>query len=410
MQLKRVRLLAMLTLVGACGLSDKDLVAKVNGEGITKKQFESEVERNLTRYKGQGRELPPGIETRIRESVVRRMIDDKVIELKAKTLQVSVTAEELEAKFKESKERFRTPEAFDDYLKRSGNTIESMKEELRRNLLRDRVVDKLSGTIEVTDEDVQKYYDENIQRFTEREQIRASRILVRLMPTATPAEKKAAQKEAKDIYAKLKKGGDFAAIAKEKSKGPEAANGGDLGWITRGRMTPEFDTVVFGPAEPAAAPGAAPAPPAAAPAPDVKAPKKAEAVAPAAKGLAINQMSDVIETKLGYEIVKVIEKKPEHQRPLDEVKESIKSSLLARKRNEKRRDVLRALKEEAKIEQLVKFETAPMAPPPGGGPAKLAPISGAPAGGPAAPVPVSPAPAPAPGAATPPPPAPSPAP
>jgi parvulin-like peptidyl-prolyl isomerase len=319
---KRVTMVALFALLGACSTPDSELVAKVNGDGITKKQFESEVERNLARYKGQGRELPPGIEVRIRESVLRRMIDDKIIEQKAKSLGLEVTNQELEAKFKEHKDRFRTAEAFDDYLKRSGNTVENMKDDLKRNLLRDRVVEKLSGAVDVTDDEVKKYYDDNLPRFTDREQIRASRILIRVMPNATAAEKRAAQKEAKSIYAKLKKGADFAAIAKQSSKGPEAANGGDLGWITRGRMTPEFDNVAF--------------------------------------TLEPNKMSNVIETKLGYEVVKVLEKKPEHQRTLDEVKESIKNSLLARKKNEKRRDVLRDLKANAKVEQLVKFEQPPM--------------------------------------------------
>jgi parvulin-like peptidyl-prolyl isomerase len=359
--LKRVAVVAALALLGSCGVRDADLVAKVNGDGITKKEFEAEVERNLARYKGQGHELPPGIEVRIRESVLRRMIDDKITELKAKGMDLAVSNEELEAKFKEHKDRFRTAEAFDDYLKRSGNTVENMKDDLKRNLLRDRVVEKLSGTVDVTDDEVKKYYDENVQRFTDREQVKASRVLVRLMPDAKPAEKAAALAEAKAIYAQLKKkDADFAAIAKDKSKGPEAANGGDLGWLTRGRMTPEFDLAVFGTAPEAAAPQgeAKPAKPAAKP----------------VKGLEAGEMTPVVETKLGYEIVKVLEKKGERQRPLDEVKESIKNSLLARKKNEKRRDVLRALKADAKVEQLVKFDMPPM--PQMGGPT-VPPAAGA---------------------------------
>ena len=331
MLLKRFVVLGALALLGGCsGVPDSELVAKVNGDGITKKEFDTAVERNMARYKGQGHELPPGIESRIKESVLRRMIDDAVIEQKAKSLGADVTAEELEAKFKEHKDRFRTAEAFDDYLKRSGNTVENMKDDLKRNLLRDRVVEKLSGAVDVTDDEVKKYYDENVQRFTEREQVKASRILVRVAPNATAAEKKTAQKQAKDALAKLKKPpADFGAIAKESSKGPEAPNGGDLGWITRGRMTPEFDNVAF--------------------------------------ALEPNKLSEVVETKLGYEIIKVFEKKTERVRPVDEVKESIKSSLLARKKNEKRRDVLKDLKSNAKVEQLVKFETpaTPGMPPAG---------------------------------------------
>tara|TARA_B100000676_G_scaffold187855_1_gene184726 strand:- start:107 stop:487 length:381 start_codon:yes stop_codon:yes gene_type:complete len=67
-------------------------------------------------------------------------------------------------------------------------------------------------------------------------------------------------------------------------------------------------------------------------------------------------VSKVVETKLGFEIIKVWDKKLERQRPFEEVSTNIKNSLLARKRNEKRRAVLRELKGGATVEQFIKFE------------------------------------------------------
>ncbi|MEZ4272037.1 MAG: peptidylprolyl isomerase [Myxococcota bacterium] len=317
---------ALVASLAACQKSGpkEELVAKVNGEGITKAQFETAVERNMARYRGQGHTLPPGIETRIKESVLRRMIDDLVIAQKAKSANLGVSDEELNAKFKEHKDRFRTEQAFQDYLKRSNNTEENMKEDLERNLLRDRVVEKLSGDISVSDEDVAKYYEENKQRFVEKEQVKASRILVRVAPNASDAERKKAQAKAQGLQKKAAaKGADFGALAKEASEGPEAARQGELGWMTRGRMSPEFDNVVF-----AMEPGS---------------------------------VSKVVDTKLGFEIVKLWEKKEERQRPMEEVAENIKSSLSARSRNQKRREVLQELKQQAKVEQLIQFEATPKA-------------------------------------------------
>ncbi len=326
MLVKRVALLSLLVMFGACKSKPAaELVAKVNGEGITKQEFDQEVERNLARYRGQARELPPGIEDRIKESVLRRLIDDKMIAQKAKSIGVQVSEEELNAKMDEHKKRFRTDEAFKAYLERSNNTEANIRSDLERNLLRDRVVEKLSGTVEITPEDISKYYTENEARFKEKEQVKASRVLVRVEENAKDAEKKALLKQAKDLRAKLAKGGDFAAIATKDSKGPEAARGGDLGWFSRGRFPPEFDDAVF--------------------------------------KLQANGVSDVITTKLGYEIVKVFEKKPERQRPMEEVQDNIKQSLDARMKNQKRRDVLRNLKSEAQVEQLVQFEKPQMAAP-----------------------------------------------
>ncbi|MEK7706020.1 MAG: peptidylprolyl isomerase [Myxococcota bacterium] len=361
MRLGRLYLVSALAVMTACrgGLSDKDAVARVNGEGIAKTIFEQAVQRNLERYRGQAQQLPPGIEDRIKQSVLRRLIDDEIVAQKAKTIGIAVTPQELDEKFAEQKKRFRTDQAFADYLKRSKNTEEQMKDDLRTNLLRDRVVENMSGAMEVTDEEVQKYYDENIARFKQPEQIKASRILLRFAADVTPKQKADMAKKATKLAKEAKKAGAaFVELAKKESQGPEAARGGDLGWFTRGRMPPEWDNVAF--------------------------------------NLAAEAVSDPIETRLGIEIVKVWEKKAEQQRPFDEVKDTIRNSLVARKRNEKRREVLRDLKAAAKVEQLVTFEPArpaapaaqgapgmdapqmPMGHPAVGGPAAAAPVEGAP--------------------------------
>ena len=345
---KRIALFGVLALFSACkGRLGEELVAKVNGDGIGKKEFEMEVERNLTRYRGQAHELPPGIEDRIKESVLRRMIDDKVIAQKAKSLGVSVTTDELNAKMDEHKKRFRTDEAFKAYLERSNNTEANIRADLERNLLRDRVVEKLSGAVDVSADEVKQYYTENLDRFKDKEQIRAARIMLRIEDNMAEPAKKALRKHAVELRAKLAKGGKFDEVAKKESKGPEAANGGDLGWFTRGRFAPEFDEAAF--------------------------------------KLGVNQMSGVIDTKLGYEIVKVFEKKPERQKPLEEVEAMIRQSLDARKHNQKRRDVLRTLKSETKVEQLVQFEKPGQGAPEAGAPAGGEPNAPAPAAAPAAP-------------------------
>ncbi len=338
---KRILAIALVVLAFACkrGVPEEEIAAKVNGEPITKTEFQAQVDRNMARYRGTNHQLPPSIEVRIKESVLRRMIDDTMIAQKAKELGADVTEQELDEKFQEYKSRFRTDQAFQDYLKRSKNTEENMRADLRRNMLRDRVVENLSGTIEVGPPEVATYYDENKQRFVEREQIKASRILLRVPPNMPEADKKAARTKALGLRKKAAAGADFAALAKESSSGPQAGRGGDLGWFARGRFPPEFDNVAF--------------------------------------NLEKEAVSDVIETKMGYEIVKVWDKRPERQRPLTEVQENIKNSLTARKRNEKRRKILQELKGSAQIETLVSFDTPrPERPPrvagPGGTPAQKA--------------------------------------
>ncbi|MBC7793082.1 MAG: peptidyl-prolyl cis-trans isomerase, partial [Clostridia bacterium] len=319
----KFQLAAAIVLVTACSnkLPDSQLAARVNGEPITKTDFESAADRNLSRYRNQGQQLQPNVEARIRDSVLRRMIDDKANELEAKKLQIVVSDADLDAKYQEQKSRFRTDEDFKNYLTRSQMSEAQLKDDLRRNVLRDRLIEKLSGEIAVTEDDVKKYYEENIARFKERDQIKASRILIRVLPTAPEVERKKAKSKAQQIVRDAKRpNADFAKLARDNSNGPEAAKGGDLGMVYRGRLGPEFDGVAF----------------------DLKP----------------GDVSDVVETKSGYEVVRVEEKKEERTRPLEEVADTIRTTILARRRNEKRREVLDNIRANTKIEQLIHFDTA----------------------------------------------------
>ncbi len=355
-------------LLSACktGVPESELVARVNEEGIAKKDFQEQVERNLARFRGQAPQMPPGIEARIQESVLRRMVDDTIIAQKAKSLQINISEQELDAKFKEHKDRFASEQAFADYLKRSNNTEINLKADLQRALLRDAVVEKLSGTVAVSDADVEKYYKDNEARFHEPEQIKTRRLVVKLAPDASPADKKAKLKQAEKYLLQARKPkADFGKLAREHSDGPEAPRDGDMGgFYARGHMAPEFDKVAF--------------------------------------ALQPNQFSEPLETRLGYEVVQLLEKKSERVKPLSDVKDGLQASLLARARNDRRRDVLRELKDAAKVQILVQFDQNPPAAPGGAAPA------GSPPGGAPAPQPVNVPPAAGNGAPPPPPGAPPP--
>jgi len=90
-----------------------------------------------------------------------------------------------------------------------------------------------AGQAAATDEAMHKVYDEAVKQMGSEEEVHARHILV------------ATEDEAKAIEAELKKGADFAALAKEKSKDPGAADGGDLGYFTKDQMVPEFAEVAF---------------------------------------------------------------------------------------------------------------------------------------------------------------------
>jgi len=163
-----------------------------------------------------------------------------------------------------------------------------------RRALRDAYFDA-SITGAVSDEDAKKIYDEKIANMKPEEEVHAKHILV------------GTEEEAKEVKERLTKGEDFAAVAKEKSK-DKNAEGGDLGFFSRGQMLKPFEEAAF--------------------------------------ALDVGQISDPVQTQFGWHIIKLEEKRDQKLPGFDDVKEAIKTQLVA----QKAQMVVTDLRKDAKIE------------------------------------------------------------
>jgi peptidyl-prolyl cis-trans isomerase C len=150
----------------------------------------------------------------------------------------------------------------------------------------------------VTDAAMQQVYQDASKQVAGEKELRARHILV------------ATEDEAKAATAELKKGADFAELAKQKSKDSSAAQGGDLDYFTKDQMVPEF----------------------------------AEAAFKLEKG----QVSEPIKTQFGWHIIKVEDKRDREMPPFDKVKEQIETYLVRRSQAE----LITKLREGAKIDRL----------------------------------------------------------
>lgn len=142
------------------------------------------------------------------------------------------------------RESYNSYEAF-IYANYGVDTNDALKELFRLDYRRTEAIDDYVESI-ITDKEIQKYYDDKIVA-----DIKASHILITAdyKDGATSDEKAKAEEEAlkkaNEIIEKLKKGEDFAKLAKEHSKDGSASNGGDLGWFNKGEMTAEFEEAAF---------------------------------------------------------------------------------------------------------------------------------------------------------------------
>lgn len=292
-------------------------VAIVNGVEMPRDSFNRQMERTRARFERAGRKISPPLEMRLKENLIRKMVDDELIAQKAKAEGIVLGDADMAEKMAEHKKRFGSDQAFAAFLERTGQNESDVQTDIKRNALREKLFDKLLGDKEPTDEDAKQYYGENQNKYKQREQVRASHILFKVNENDPPEVKTAQQNKAADVLKKAKaKGADFAELAKKYSEGPTAPRGGDLGAFSRGRMVKPFEDAAF--------------------------------------GAKTGQIIGPIETQFGYHVIKVSEKMPERQRKYDEVKESILTSLKARAKSQATRDLLRDLKKDAKIEVLEK--------------------------------------------------------
>lgn len=159
------------------------------------------------------------------------MISNEVVNQEADKADVKVTQEELDAEMAVYEESYGGAEALEQALASSGMSIDDLKEEMETYLK----VEKIVGPdIEITDEQISAFFEENKDSFEQPSQVEASHILV------------ATQEEADDVKAKLDDGGDFAELAAEYSTDTaNAESGGVLEAFGAGEMAPEFEEAAF---------------------------------------------------------------------------------------------------------------------------------------------------------------------
>ncbi|MEH7482740.1 peptidylprolyl isomerase [Neobacillus drentensis] len=242
-------------------LKKDETVAKFNGEAISKDDLYSEM---VEQYGA---------------ATVDKIIGDKIVAAEAKKQKVNITNSILNKEVEKLKASYGGEEAFKQALESNNTTLAFLKQDLKNYLT---IKQLLEPQIEITEEEMKTYFDENKDSFAEAEQIKASHILV------------ADEKMANEVKQKLNDGGDFAELAKNYSTDDSTKDsGGDLGYFAKGTMVTEFEDVAF--------------------------------------GLAVDQVSKPVKTEYGYHIIKVEAKKKAKEANYNDSKEEIKETLVDQK-------------------------------------------------------------------------------
>ena len=131
-------------------------------------------------------------------------------------------------------------------LKREGRTLKSYKNHIRDQIMVSKITRfEIGNRVKVSEKSIIKYYKENQKEFWQEEKVKARHILFIAERGSSEKIRREKLQQAKKILLKLRKGNDFAKLAMKYSEDISASNGGDVGFVGRGKMGPEFEEAVF---------------------------------------------------------------------------------------------------------------------------------------------------------------------
>jgi len=290
-----------------------DSVALVNGVPIERGDFDKEVFLVQKTVLGVGKPLSCSQVTQIRSEVLESMIRRELLYQDSRKAGIKPDETAITKDIFAMRQQFPSDAEYKNELGRRNLTEESLRTQLERNSALQQYVDrKFSAKVVVTDDETVNYYQSHLDLFKQPLQARVSHILIQVDPKWDDSRKQEARKKADQIVRNLKKGQDFAALAREQSDGPTRTNGGDLGYIRKGQLDAQLENAVF--------------------------------------KLKAGETSDIIETSYGFHIFKIIDRKPETVLAYDTVKEQIRQRLAQEKARQDADAYAKSLREKASVE------------------------------------------------------------
>jgi parvulin-like peptidyl-prolyl isomerase len=300
-------LVAALALVAsACGGGSDSVpsgaVAVVNGTEISKADLDELIEQAKKGYEAQKQEFPkagtPEYQN-IQTQYVAYLVELEEFRQAAEELGVSVSEQDIDKAEQELiKSRFDGKRAeYEKALKEQGFTAEEYREKaLAVSALSKKIFDEVTKGVKVTEPEILQYYTQNQSQYGTPESRDVRHILV-AEKDGDEVDFAASKTKADDLYAQLQDGADFAALAKSESADPGSKDSGGKLTISRGQTVPEFDKVSF--------------------------------------ELDQGEISKPVKTQYGYHVIEALSpvRKAKVQ-PIDEVRPTIRATLLQQKRNE----------------------------------------------------------------------------
>ena len=275
----------------------EQLITVIDGEPYTLSNLSAYAKTKM------GREFPTGelksINTSDRE-VLEQFITEKLLDAEIREAGIKVSDEEVDAYIGEIKKRNHlSDEDLKTALGREGQTLASYRASVRSELEKSELINRqVKKKVNITDDDVQRYYKLNAKKFRDQDRVRLRHILLPLSENAAPDEVSAVTAKAEGLYKRIENGEDFATVARQYSEGAGHDEGGEIGWVNRGTLLKPIEDVAF-------------------------------------NKLAVGEVSQPIRSSLGVHLIKLEDKQTGAVLPLSVVGPKIKQELYAKALEEK---------------------------------------------------------------------------
>ncbi|MBN2178016.1 MAG: peptidylprolyl isomerase [Deltaproteobacteria bacterium] len=291
------------------------IVAVVNNEAITLSELDEAVEAFLNVVtRSQPSVKREDIIEEARKASLNKLIDGVLLKQEASRLKIVISDQEISRTMNDMLVRRNISfDEFSESLKKEGMTLDDYKKEISQYLLTRKIVEKtIRYKIAVSDEEIGDYYGNHRNQYEGKEANRVQQILIVKPKGADQETVSALREKAETILKRLIEGEPFEALAVQYSQGPAAQAGGDLGFLEKGMMYPEVDEEVF--------------------------------------RLKKGEMGGVVESPIGFHIIKVLDKRGAGVKPIEEVREEIIGRISEEKIEEKFQEWFKKLREKSHID------------------------------------------------------------
>ncbi len=180
------------------------------------------------------------------KDALEQTIEYHILHREAETLGVEIPEDEVERRLAEMRKHYDSSEAFQEALKEAGHTVSAFRERLRRQMMAISVGMSRRRQFEreavISESDIAQFYHDNVDEFRYSARYRVRRLFVQA--SNDPEERASVLASMQELREALVSGGDFAEAARERSDGPEAAEGGMIGWVLPGDLVEPLDSAL----------------------------------------------------------------------------------------------------------------------------------------------------------------------